>query len=417
MLLSVIADYANSPIKRLLQINEEDGTIEIHFLDSSDAVALQELYDKLNSGLAYTNFKIDKEKTENGLDSYELQYSCSNRAPGEPDLSYDGAVIKDGPCFMGFLRKLIRERGHIVLPFKNVPEQDIPHWMVASANTIQFTEAMGIRVSSLIPGEEEGYWRWTSSTLFSTTWQDVPSDVTKNVFLTHSEFDPEEYGPYLVEHENRRVIQENGYSVTYRAFSVTKDLPVYTFKSNVMVTPAIMSHLKYVADAYKLALYTLSDGLFEEKKIEYPTGGGNETATTGRYLKFHTTVPIRKKTSQTMADFFIRKMNGQVSYEEECQFVKQYPHYPIYASILESKMGVFYNDQVSKSKKFRTYQALKNTEVFFNLLLQECRYHVMFDNNGFLFDLWTRNKLFDSDIPNYNVNISGGGGTWRPTYY
>ena len=418
MLLSVIADYADSPIKKLLQVNEEYGSIQIHYLDASDASALQELYEKQNDGLSYTNFKILKDKTLEGKDCYELQYSCSNRAPGEPDLSQDGYTLKDPPSFLGFLRKLVLERGLIVLPFNNVPKQDIPYWMTASANTIQFTNSMGIKISSLIPGEEEGYWRWTTSTLFSLSWRDEPSDVTNLIFLTFSDFNPEEYEPYLVEHEGVRVVQENGHSVTYRAFSVKKDLPIYIRKSNSLVTPSMISHLKYVADSYKLALYTLTDGLFQEKKIESKPGDYyyNQSVAGGRFLKFETSPPIKKQTANIMTEFYLMKARGNLTTEEINDFIKKYPHYPIFASIIEAKLPIFYSDEWSKNKKFRTYQALKNIETFYNLLLQECRHHVMFDNNGFLFNFWSRNRLFKSDIPNYNIKISGGGGTWHPTY-
>lgn len=414
MLLSVIAEYQNSPIVKMLEVDERTGDLKIFLVDSSDTDSLQELQMKLESGLDFADFQIIKSKVDDNMDADELRHFCSNVAPGEPDLSIDGLTVKDSPSFLGFIRKLIRDGGSIVLPLNNVPEKDIPHWMVTSASSIQLTEDMGIKVSHLIPGKEEDHWRWSSSVILQADNNDKFGDVTGHLFLTLTDFDPEEYAPYLVEHAQRNVIQENGVDITYRVFSVTEDLPIYTTKSNIVVTPAIISRLKYVADSYKLALYSLTENLFEEKKMEYYSGERNAPVATGRFMKLKNTTPVSKKTASAMLDYMLDSLRGNSEKESEAEFLKKYPHYQVFTSIIKNQIHIFFGPDTSKHQKLKAYRALKNVETLFNILLQECRYHVMFDNDAYLFNLWTSTMSFNSDIPNYKITISGGGGTWRP---
>lgn len=415
MLLSVTAEYNSSPIVKMLEIDEKSGDVRISFVDTSDDNVLRELHEQLENGLSFADFQIIKSKSEDNLDAYELRHFCTNCAPGEPDLNNNNVSVKDSPSFVGFIRKLIVENGHIVLPLKNVPEQqDIPYWMTANASSVQFTEDMGIKVSHLIPGKELGYWRWSSSSILMADNRDEFGDVTGHLFLCSTEFEPGEYTPFLVEHESRRVLQENGTSVTYRVFSVTKELPIYTNKINVMVTPAIISRLKFAADSYKLALYSLSEGLFEDKNIESSWSERNAPLVTGRFLKIKNSTPVSKKTASAMLVFLLDSLSGKTTSADEIEFLKKYPHYQVYSAIIKSQIGIFHGLETTQSQKLRAYRSLKNTEAYYNLLLQECRYHVMFHNDAYLFNLWTANLSFNSDIPNYKVTISGGGGTWHP---
>ena len=417
MLLLVVADYENSPVKRLLQIDEETGGVTQFHLDTTDADQLHDLYNKLDN-LSYANFTIHKVPSSQDKNIYEFLYSCKNEACSKPQTEFDGRAFYDEVSFTGFLRRLIKESSLILLPFDNVPEQDIPQWMVANANTIQFTDSFGIKVSSLIPGSEEGYWKWHSTDILRYDWQENINDFSKLTFLTHEDFDTAEYESYLTEHGNRTVVQANGDIITYRSFTVSKELRPYPWKQPNLVIPSVLAHLKYVADAYKLALYTLTEGLFEDKKIEYGESNYSYAAgDTGRHLKMHSKPAIRKATANALAEFYIKKMNRQTTTEEEMQFRCEYPHFPIYESILSSKLNIFYDPSIPKQRKFRTYQTLKNTETYFNLLLAECKHHVMYDNNAFLFSFWAEHRMFQSDIPNYKVQISGGGGKWQPTYY
>lgn len=414
MLLSVTAEYNVSPVVKMLEVDEKTGSVRISFVDSSDDNILKKLHEQLEDGLSFADFQIIKSKSEDNLDAYELRHFCTNYAPGEPDLDNDNLVVKDSPSFLGFIRKLIVDNGHIILPLKNVPEQDIPYWMTTNASSIQFTEDMGIKVSHLIPGKEEDTWRWSSSSILMADNRDEFGDVTGHLFLCPTEFEMGEYEPFLKEHEPRRVLQENGTRLTYRVFSVTKDLVIYPTKTNVLVTPSIISRLKFAADSYKLAIYSLSEGLFDDKKIESSWGDRNAPLVTGRFMKIKNTTPVTKKTASAMLAFLLESLSGKTNSADEAEFLKKYPHYQVYAAIIKSQIETFHGADTSKSQKFRAYRLLKNTEAYYNLLLQECRYHVMFDNDAYLFNLWTSNMSFNSDIPNYKVTISGGGGTWHP---
>lgn len=415
MLLSVAAEYNSSPLVKMLAIDEETGKLRISYVDSQDETSLRTLQEKLDEGVSFADFQIIKTTTSAGEDAYELRHFCTNIAPGEPDLEIEGLEISDPPSFVGFIRKLIFEGGNILLPLKNVPAQDIPRWMVAPANTVQFTEDMGIKISSLIPGQEDDHWRWTSSTILMAGTDDKFGDVTGHRFLCMDEFDAGEYAPYLVEHESVRVLQDNGGSMPYRVFSVTADLPIYVNKTNALVTPAIMSRLKFVADSYKLALYSLTQGLFGDRKIESSTSWERSAPlATGRFLKLKNSTSVSNKTASTMLSFLLESLRGQTTPTQEAEFLKSYPHYQVYASIIKSQTQTFFGGETTTQQKFRAYKLLKNVETYFYLLLQECRYAAMFNNDAYLFNLWTNNQSFSSDIPNYKVTISGGGGTWRP---
>lgn len=416
MLLSVTAEYNESPLVKMISIEEETGDVGISYVDSSDGEKLKELYELQESSFSFADFQIIKTKEEDTKDAYELRHFCTNRAPGEPDLDSDGQVIKETPSFLGFLRKMVAEQGSIVMPPRYdeefTDEGDIPHWKVINASTLQFTDDMGIKASHLIPGSEEGVWRWTSSSILHASHRDEYSDVTTHRFLCLTEFDSGIYGPFMKEHPSRRVVQENGSTIVYRVFSVTRDLPVYSAKTNVMVTPSIMSRLKFVADSYKLALYSLTPGLFADKVIETVPRTGSKPLVTGRTLKLGQSTPVTKKTANAMADYLLATLGGGEGLVSEAEFLKQYPHYQVYSAIFKSQVAIFHGS--TQRKKMRAYRALKNEEAYFNLLLQECKHHVMFDNDAYLFNLWTSTNSFHSDIPNYKIELSGGGGTWLP---
>ncbi|MFF2798131.1 hypothetical protein [Lysinibacillus xylanilyticus] len=415
MLLSVIAEYRNSPMLRVLQVDEETGDLDIVYIDSSNDDVLKELEAKLQDGVSYADFQIIKTQTEEGLDAYELRHFCTNVAPGEPDLDNQGPLPRDNPSFLGFLRKLIHEGGNIILPLKNVPQDDIPEWMISSAGSVQFTEDMGIKVSHLIPDSEPDTWRWASSVIVQADNRDQFGDVTGHMFLCPTEFEVDEYTDYLVEHPERSVMYDSGDIINYRVFSVTSDLPIYPRKSNVLVTPPNVSKFKFVADSYKLALYCLTEGLFEPKTIVSSYGDRNPAMATGRTLKLKNSTPISKKTAGAMQDHMLGSLKNKDDRASQIEFLKQYPHYEVFTSIIKNQISIFFGPSpISKQQKMRAYRALKNTETYFYLLLQECRYHIMFDNDAYLFNLWTNNASFNSDIPNYKVTISGGGGTWHP---
>lgn len=418
MLLTVAAEFNSSPYVKLLEIDEEYGGFRILYIDTSSDEELSQLKEVLDEGLTFADFQVTKTKTGRDTEAFELRHFCTNVAPGEPDLTLHGFVVEDEPSFMGFVRNLIRESGSVILPLRDVPENDIPYWMVAAVNTFQFTDDMGIKVSHLIPGSEEGVWRWSSSVILQNSHEDKFGDVTSLRFLCLTEFDLGEYDQYVIEHEPVRVVQENGATLTYRCISVKEDLPIYTSKSNVMVTPTIISRIKFVADSYKLALYSLTEGLFKDKVIETSNNYyRNDAVVTGRYLKIKNKTPITKKTSIEMQKFLLDSLSGKKSANDELEFLREYPHYQVYASIVKSQIDKFFNADVTYQKKMRAYRALKNMETYLYLLLQECRYTVMFDNDAMLFNLWTSNSSFNSDIPNYKVTIAGGGGTWRPSIY
>ena len=417
MLLTIIAEYRESALVKLLEIDEAQGTAKIKHVNPQNAEELRELKEVLDEGQSYSDFQIIHSQIE-GVDSYELRHFCSNLLPGEPDTIDDNYLMQDEPSCTGFIRKMIYEGGLVVLPLRSNESNEtteIPHWGVASPNTIQFNDHFGMNIASLIPGSEPDYWRWTSSVLLMANNRDEYTDISKLVFLMPEYFDEGDYVEYLVELPKHSVVQADGTSIAYRAFNLSDKLDLYPRKSNALVTPSVMSRLKFVADSYKLALYALSTGLFEDKKIERSEYSRSSGMALGREFRMKNAVTVGKKTADAMLDFFLKSLQGETTLEQEHTFLQKYPHYQMFTSIIRSQSGNFFGVDVNKKKAMRIYRSLKNVEAYCNLMLAECKHFAIFDNNSYLFNSWVSTQSFESDIPNYKIAIGGGGGTWRPS--
>lgn len=417
MILTVQGEYQGTGILKMMVIDEDTGTTTLKLIDSTDVEQLQGLHQLLEEGVSFADFHVNKTKDKDtGKYAYELRHLSTNIVPGKPDLTQKEVVIKDEPSLAGLIRKMIREESLLVLPMRGLPEGHLMQWMTANPNTIQFTDHMGMRVSHLIPGSQEGKWRWNSTTLLATNYKDEFTDPTILRFLCSTEMELGEYKEYLIEYPATTVEQENGEILEYKTYGVKDTLPLFTRKTNVLVTPAIISRIKFVADSYKLALYSLTESLFDKKEIEYikkeySYGLGNVY---GRYVNISNALPVNRKTADEMLDFLFRQLNKEVTPRQEAAMNRAYPHYLVYSSIVKSQIGMFFGGDATSKQKFRAYRSLKNVEAYLNLLLQECKYQMIYDNDAYLFNTWTSTDMFNSDIPYYPVTIEGGGGTWQP---
>lgn len=418
MLLSVIAEYRDSSIIKVLTIQEETGELGIIFLDTANAEQLKQVMVELEAGVTYADFQVIQSETEDGLPAYELRHYCTNIAPGEPDFQSAGSLLLDDLSVTGLIRLMITEGGRIVLPLEDVPEDNIPDWMIVNPNTIQFTNDFGAKFSHLVPSKTEGYWRWNSSYIISQFFEGGFDDVTKIKFLVPEDFYDEDFEEIMTPFEQCNVVYEDGSTQTFKSFHInSKDVPVYPSKSSFLMRSQTISRIKFAADSYKLALYTLTEGLFAPRKIEqsesryeYGRSGGVEA----RNVKFVSKPAISKKTADTMMQFMADRMNGLKTVEDERIFLKKYPHYQVYTAIITPQINTFFPEDASVQQKMRAYTSLKNVEANLNLLLTECKYHMMFFNDSFYFNLFTRLNGFVTDIPNYEITLTGGGNGWRP---
>lgn len=417
MLLSVIAEYRESPIVKVLTIQEETGELGLVFLDTSDAEQLSQVKKELDSGVTYADFQVYESKTEDGMVAYELRHYCTNIAPGEPDFASAGSLMLDELSVMGMLRLMVTEGGRIVLPLKDVPEDNIPDWMIVNPNTVQFTSDFGAKFSHLVPSETEGYWKWNSSYIFAQFLEGGFDDFTRIKFLVPEDFDGGDFEEIMTPYTPCTVVYEDGKTTTFKSFHInSREVPVYPSKSSFLMRTQTISRIKFAADSYKLALHTLTEGLFVQKKIEktdygYEYGSGGVDA---RNVKLTSKPALSKKTADTMMQFMASRMTGEATESDERMFLKNYPHYQAYKSIIDPHIDTFFLEGISVQQKMRAYTSLKNVEATLNILLQECKYHMMFSNDSFYFNMFSQFNAFITDIPNYNIQISGGGHGWRP---
>ena len=261
------------------------------------------------------------------------------------------------------------------------------------------------------------YYRWGSAPIFWLDKEENFNDVTNIILLARTEFNLGIYSEYVTDIGTKNVLSEDGsYTTTYRAFTVNANLPIFGTMSNLLMQSAIISRFKFIADSYKLALYQLVEGLFEEKNIE-PNDSVDEYAPRelGRHVFIASKPSINRKTSEALIDYLFKELTN-AERPTLTEFNKKYPHYEAFSSILRSELPLFQDAESTKNQKIRRYLQLKNVEAQFYILMNECLYHAMFNNNAFQFNYWGENGSFHSDIPNYKVTLAGGGGKWRPNH-
>lgn len=419
MILTVSGLHKGTNILKILVIHEETGMLDYLFVDTSDVQQLKELHQTLEEGLTYADFSIIKvENVDEGKDSYELLHYCENIIHDPPVLDEGKNFLLDELSVTGLFRVLIEAGGQIILPLHDVPEDEIPYWMIASPKTIQYSNDFGARVSHLVPSKTtEGFWRWISVVLFAPDEKNNFVGWERLKFLVPFDFDPGDFAEVIEFQDDVTVIAEDGTRELNKSF-VIKDLnlPVYPVKSNVLMSSYVISRIKYIADSYKLALYTLTDNLFAKKRIERSEshGGYGASGSLAKYVKMTSKPPISKKTADTMLQFMADRINRVKGNYDEMQFVKSYPHYLTYESIIKPQINTFFNPDALVQDKMKAYHALKEVEAYMYLLLQECKYHMMFSNNAFYINKFTDYGAFKTGIPYYEIEIEGGGSGWLP---
>lgn len=412
MIRTVITTFKNSKNLSVVSLDINNGAVQVDTVDPMNFSTLLRLQEELKEGYIYSDYRIAERSS-----SLELEHSCGSVSAGMGIART--SVLKEKPSFIGLLRMMIANGAKLLTSETTDVAEDHNAVRVMSLST---TDQLGINLTHLVPAtdEEDGQkaWRFVTDNLLRTNHMDQYNDISGLRFLCGL-VDFGVYTEYLKEEGVVTFKAESGKYYEYMCYSVSKDLPLFSLRPNILSSNHMVGVLQYMSEAYKCALKTLSEGLFEDKTIVTGDSYSNGSTPTGRYLKLKSNAKTDKKTISEMSSYLFKSLSspGESVSISGTEFTKTHPHYPLYKSIVTSEIRNFVGSDLTKEQKFEAYKRLKSTETLINLALLESKWQIMFDDNGSLFDLWITNKELQINIPYYKVTISGGGGTWRPNVY
>jgi hypothetical protein len=411
MIRTVITTFKDSRNLSIASLDITNGEVQIDTVNPLNVSTLVRLQEELNEGYFYSDYKVVERSS-----TFELEHSCGSISAGAGLARI--AKLQEKPSFIGLLRMMILNGAKFLTSKSSDVVEDYGAVNVMNLST---TDNLGINLTHLVPAfleeNDDKAWRFTTDNLLRTDHLDQYNDISGLRFLCGL-VDFGEYTDYIKNEGTVTLKTESGQHYEYNCYSVSKELPLFSLRPNVMTSSHMVGVLQYLSEAYKCALKTLTEGLFEDKKtITYEgTGGGSLVA--GRYLKLKSNAKTDKKTISDMSSHLFSSLsqsNSVIATQDD--FAKIHPHYPLYKSIVVSEVRNFIGSNLSKDQKFEAYKRVKSTETLINLALLESKWQIMFDDNGSLFDLWLKSKEMKINIPYYTVTISGGGGSWRPNAY
>lgn len=412
MFLSIIGQVKNTTLVRVLEMHEDVGTFRLFTIDTTDVNILNTLYDIQKKGSSYCDFLVTKEEV-NGKEVFELLHSSSKVfetlfEENEPPGNYK---YEEG-SFMSFIRLLMTNNGKIIIS-DNGKDDVVPEWKAISPTSFRYTNAFGITASYLYPNEPlDGVqtYSWASETILRSNRFDEFNKVSGYRFLVPHDTEFYEFGDMVEEIGEISVVTDRQ-TIKYRAVRLSDRLPIFPEPSLELLTQPILSRFQFAAAAYSLALKTLSNTIIDDKQIESKESLDGYSEPTGRFVKLDPDIKPNAKQATEMLNFYASTVQSKKTENEIYEFTKTHPYYDPYKTIISSYIGIIAGQE--QPPKLKLYHKLKVQESLFNNILNTLKYQLITFQEGLLFNIWTSGD-FDTDIPLYKINLSGGGGTWQP---